>query len=42
MNANVRTWWEQLGFHSFDPHDPDQMDLHLLTSEIEATLRKLQ
>jgi GNAT superfamily N-acetyltransferase len=34
-----RAWWERLGFH---PFDPDQPDLYLLTAEIDATLRRLQ
>ena len=37
LNANARSWWERLGFHAFDP---EQLDLYLLTAEIEATLRK--
>jgi GNAT superfamily N-acetyltransferase len=40
LNANARSWWERLGFHAFDPSTPDQLDLYLLTAEIEATLRK--
>jgi GNAT superfamily N-acetyltransferase len=40
LNANARTWWERLGFRAFDPADPDQLDLYLLTADIEATLRK--
>jgi len=40
LNPNARTWWERLGFHPFDPADPDQLDLYLLTAEIQATLRK--
>ena len=32
--------WEGLGFHPFDPDQPDQLDLYLLTSEVEATLRQ--
>lgn len=40
LNANARTWWERLGFHPFDPDEPDELDLYLLTSEIEATLRR--
>ncbi len=39
LNARNRQWWERLGFRPFDPADQDQLDLHLLTSEIEATLR---
>ena len=37
----ARTWWLRLGFHLFDPKDPEGFDLYLLTSEIEATLRRL-
>lgn len=33
--------WERLGFHPFNPADPDNPDLYLLTSEIEATIRSL-
>jgi GNAT superfamily N-acetyltransferase len=40
LNAKARAWWERLGFHSFEPDDPDRLDLYLLTSEIEATLRR--
>ena len=40
LNANAKSWWERLGFHAFDPSDPAQLDLYLLTAEIEATLRK--
>lgn len=42
LNASARAWWERLGFHPFEPDDADQMDLYLLTSEIEATLRRLR
>lgn len=40
LNPTARTWWERFGFHQFDPADPDQLDLYLLTPEIQATLRK--
>jgi GNAT superfamily N-acetyltransferase len=39
LNAGARGWWERLGFHSFEPDDPDRLDLYLLTSEIGATLK---
>jgi GNAT superfamily N-acetyltransferase len=39
IHARARAWWERLGFHPFDPHDPADADLCLLASEIEATLR---
>ena len=42
LNASARTWWERLGFHPFDPDDPELLDLYLLTSEIAATLRRLR
>lgn len=42
LNQTARTWWQRLGFHPFYPDDPAELDLHLLTSEIEATLRKLR
>jgi GNAT superfamily N-acetyltransferase len=38
----ARTWWERLGFHPFDPDEPDQLDLYLLTAERDTTLRGLQ
>ncbi len=42
LTERVRTWWERLGFHAFDPDEPAQLDLYLLTSEIEATLRRVR
>jgi len=39
LNDQVRAWWERLGFHPLDPDDEACLDLYLLTSEIEATLR---
>ncbi len=38
LNKRTRSWWESLGFHAFDPGDPDHPDLYLLSSEIEGTL----
>jgi ribosomal protein S18 acetylase RimI-like enzyme len=40
LNPSAQSWWQRFGFHPFDPDEPDQLDLYLLTSEIEATLRK--
>lgn len=40
LSASARVWWERLGFHPFDPHEANQLDLYLLTSEIQATLRQ--
>jgi len=42
LNPNARAWWQRLGFQSFDPADPDQLDLYLLTAEIQTTLRKIR
>ena len=42
LNQNARAWWQRLGFHPFYPDHPEELDLYLLTSEIEATLRALQ
>ncbi len=42
LTDKASTWWERLGFHPFDPNEPDQLDLYLLTAEIDATLRRLQ
>jgi GNAT superfamily N-acetyltransferase len=42
LTDNARTWWERLGFHRFDPDHPDQLDLYLLTADIDATLRRLR
>ena len=41
LDDSTRSWWERLGFHPFDPDDAANLDLHLLTSEIEITLRSL-
>jgi ribosomal protein S18 acetylase RimI-like enzyme len=40
LNQRARRWWERLGFRPFDPCQPDQLDLYLLTAEIEATLKR--
>ena len=42
LNVTARSWWERLGFHPFDPDEPEQLDLYLLTAEIEATLEKMR
>lgn len=41
LDDAARSWWERLGFDAFEPADVDNLDLHLLTTEIEATLRSL-
>jgi GNAT superfamily N-acetyltransferase len=40
LTDRARAWWERLGFHPFAPDEPDQLDLYLLTSEIDATLHR--
>ncbi len=40
LTREARGWWERLGFHPFDPDEPDQLDLYLMTSEIDLTLRR--
>jgi hypothetical protein len=39
LNAHSRSWWKRLGFRPFGTDERDQLDLYLLASEIEATLR---
>lgn len=41
LGSAARSWWERLGFHPFDPDNPDSFDLYLLTTEIAATLESL-
>lgn len=40
LNVRARAWWERLGFHPLDPDENEQLDLYVLTSEIEVTLRR--
>jgi len=42
LTDRARTWWDRLGFHPFDPDEPNQLDVYLLTAEIDTTLRRLQ
>ena len=42
LTQSARTWWQRLGFHPFCPGDPTDLDLYLLTSEIDATLSKVR
>jgi GNAT superfamily N-acetyltransferase len=42
LTNHARTWWERLSFHSFAPDEPDQLDLYLLTSDIETTLSRIR
>ncbi|MFI5266461.1 MAG: GNAT family N-acetyltransferase [Chloroflexota bacterium] len=39
LHDQSHSWWEHLGFTPFDPNDPRCLDLHLLTDDIEETLR---
>jgi ribosomal protein S18 acetylase RimI-like enzyme len=41
LNQTARAWWEHLGFHRFDADTGEPSDLYLLTSDIEATLRRI-
>lgn len=41
LTPSARGWWERLGFHPFEPDEPDKLDLYLLTADIDATLRRL-
>jgi GNAT superfamily N-acetyltransferase len=40
LHPKARAWWERLGFQPFQPGDPEELDLYLLTSDIETTLKK--
>ena len=42
LNEAAREWWHRLGFQSFEPTNPDSLDLYLLASDIETTLRTLR
>jgi N-acetylglutamate synthase-like GNAT family acetyltransferase len=42
LDVNARSWWERLGFTPFDPAETEALDLYLMTSDIEATLRSIQ
>ena len=41
LHERARSWWERFGFEAFDPADPGCLDLYILTSDIEETLRAL-
>lgn len=40
-NPPAYTWWQRFGFVPFDPADETNLDLYLLTKNIEATLARL-
>lgn len=41
LNDGARRWWHELGFTPFDPDDPTNFDLYLLTDHVAATLEAL-
>jgi GNAT superfamily N-acetyltransferase len=41
LNHSARGWWQRFGFEPFDPEDAEGLNLYLLTSDIEATLRNI-
>lgn len=42
LTDRARAWSERLGFHPFASDQPDQLDLYLLTADIDATLRRMR
>ena len=38
LNTHAFRWWVRLGFKPFDPDDEHNLDLYLLTADIEHTL----
>lgn len=42
LTDRARTWSERLSFHPFASGAPDRLELYLLTSEIDATLRQIR
>lgn len=40
LNESAFRWWQRFGFTSFDPDDPTNFDLYLLTKDIGATLER--
>jgi GNAT superfamily N-acetyltransferase len=42
VNEGAREWWESFGFVPLEPDDPESLDLYLLTSDIEATLKHMR
>ena len=39
LHEEACTWWKRLGFHPFQPQDPTNLDLYLLSAEFETTLQ---
>lgn len=42
INERARQWWERLGFHPLDRSAAASPDLYLVTSEIAATIARLE
>jgi GNAT superfamily N-acetyltransferase len=40
LNRSALSWWSRFGFVPFDPADPANFDLYLLTQDIAATLAR--
>lgn len=41
LDATAFRWWQRFGFAPFDAEDPTNVDLYLLTRDIDATLAVL-
>ena len=41
LTPAASAWWQRFGFTPFDPRDPANLDLYLLTNNIAATLTQL-
>lgn len=41
LSADAHRWWTRLGFQPLEPNEPTSLDLYLLTSTIQVTLRSL-
>jgi GNAT superfamily N-acetyltransferase len=41
LHASARGWWQHLGVQPFDPGDEQSLDLYLLITEIDTTLRRI-
>ena len=42
LTEQARTWWKRFGFRPLAPDEPDPLDVYLLTSEIDAILRRMR
>ena len=41
LDESAHRWWQPFGFVPFDPADPANLDLYLLTADIARTLERL-